>query len=406
VVAPVKGALDPREAGTARLRIVNLLPRLSILSALAVAVTLAVTVLWPVLTHAGRQAASPGAVTSHHILVGARCQSCHAEPFRGVADAKCASCHEVGDHADAMTRLVTAHPEQRTPCAGCHKEHHGPPRLIPQELALCTGCHASIERVVADTREPEIQSFATHPEFAALAQTGRDATAFKFSHAEHLQAHPGTAHPEALSCPSCHEAIADGTVMQPIAYDKHCQRCHELTLDGRLAGVRVPHGSPDRALEVIRAELVRSYVDPAMFPAAASPDGGGDGAAPEMPSPERVAAESLDLEQGLYAGGKGCQRCHDVLAAAARAGRSLFAVVPPRIPQQWMPASTFSHGAHRTTPCEDCHVAAERSTTASDVLVPGIARCRECHADPGVSGKVESPCLGCHRYHRTKPTKI
>ena len=196
--------------------------------------------------------------------------------------------------------------------------------------------------------------------------------------------------------------------MAPVSYDKHCSGCHELTLDGRLKGERVPHGSSDRALSTIRMQLSRSYLNLVDVDPLDGGKGDAEGGRPVVPAPEQMAAEALDIEQALYAEGKGCERCHDLAAPGTvhpQPGQSAFAVIPPHVPRQWMPASKFSHGAHRTTPCRECHSAAERSTTAGDVLVPGIAECRKCHADPGETGRVDSPCLECHRYHEGPPPK-
>jgi hypothetical protein len=396
----------------ARLHITNRLPRLALLSTIAVVAVLALVAVWPAVSTAGRRTASAGPVSNHHRLIDSKCESCHAKAFHGAADTQCTSCHRVNEHAPAMTTMAATHAELRMQCASCHKEHHGLQSLIPTDSPLCTNCHARIDRLAPGTREPEIFSFAKHPEFAFLrrgqarpeeswAKGPHDTDTLKFSHAEHLQPHPGTPYPDPLTCGSCHEPIADQTIMQPINFGKHCERCHELILDGRLAGVHVPHGSPDRALEAIRAELLRvSYVGAGL---SASDAGAlrSDGGPPPVPIEDAITAETLDLEQALYTGKRGCERCHDVAEAPAGPGKSRHKVTAPGIVKQWMPASKFAHGPHRTTPCRECHDAAEHSTTAGDVLVPGIARCRECHGDPGVQSIIESPCLECHRYHAT-----
>jgi hypothetical protein len=394
----------------ARLQIANRLPRLALLSTLVVAGTLGAVVVWPAMSRAGRVTATAGPVSNHHRLIEEKCESCHARPFRGATDVQCTTCHRVGEHATAMPRMLATHPERSLKCASCHKEHHGLRSLVPTDSPLCTACHAQIESLVPSTREPAIGSFARHPEFAALTRAKalagpgdpstrglHDTTPLKFSHAEHLQPHPGTVHPEPLVCQSCHEPVADQTTMQPIAFEKHCHGCHELALDGRLEGVRVPHGSPDRALATIRAELSRVYMEAPVLDAGVPK---ADGGALPVPSQDDLEAEVLDLELALYTGHNGCEKCHDLAEAPPAPGKSRHAVVEPKIPKTWMPASRYAHGPHRTTPCRFCHDSAEHSTTAGDVLIPGIARCRECHGDPGTPGKVESPCLECHRYHR------
>src|SRR3546814_11205017 len=66
----------------------------------------------------------------------------------------------------------------------------------------------------------------------------------------------------------------------------------------------------------------------------------------------------------------------------------------------------FDHDAHKETACADCHTTAPRSKQASDLLVPGLSHCRDCHV--GESGarpaKVEtataSPFAMCPEYHQ------
>jgi len=45
--------------------------------------------------------------------------------------------------------------------------------------------------------------------------------------------------------------------------------------------------------------------------------------------------------------------------------------------------------------CARCHKGIEASAQSSDLFVPGIASCRECHGP----GAVRSDCVTCHRYH-------
>src|SRR5262249_62353310 len=64
---------------------------------------------------------------------------------------------------------------------------------------------------------------------------------------------------------------------------------------------------------------------------------------------------------------------------------------------RWMPHAKFNHDAHRGFTCVSCHEKAQTSTESSDVLLPGIATCRTCHA-PGLD-HAESRCFECHTYH-------
>jgi hypothetical protein len=46
-----------------------------------------------------------------------------------------------------------------------------------------------------------------------------------------------------------------------------------------------------------------------------------------------------------------------------------------------------------------CHATVPKSKHATDILLPDIARCRECHGGAGSSAKVASDCLMCHPFH-------
>ncbi len=39
------------------------------------------------------------------------------------------------------------------------------------------------------------------------------------------------------------------------------------------------------------------------------------------------------------------------------------------------------------------------SEQSEDVLITGIATCRECHGDPGAKDRVQSTCISCHGFH-------
>ena len=47
--------------------------------------------------------------------------------------------------------------------------------------------------------------------------------------------------------------------------------------------------------------------------------------------------------------------------------------------------------------CASCHAKANESSETSDVLIPGVQTCQQCHH----SGKdaAEARCFECHAYH-------
>jgi len=47
----------------------------------------------------------------------------------------------------------------------------------------------------------------------------------------------------------------------------------------------------------------------------------------------------------------------------------------------------------------DCIKSVADSETSEDVLITGIATCRECHGDPGAMDRIQSTCISCHGFH-------
>ncbi|MGH8570311.1 MAG: hypothetical protein ACREXU_20470, partial [Gammaproteobacteria bacterium] len=126
---------------------------------------------------------------------------------------------------------------------------------------------------------------------------------------------------------------------------------------------------------------------------------------------------------------RACATCHQVDEKA----QSVFGwdIVPVRIARAWYPKARFDHGRHATVACADCHgfrpadcapstlppftsnrgvadpdkgaadciKSVADSEKSEDVLIAGIATCRECHADPGAANRVQSTCIACHGFH-------
>jgi predicted CXXCH cytochrome family protein len=67
-----------------------------------------------------------------------------------------------------------------------------------------------------------------------------------------------------------------------------------------------------------------------------------------------------------------------------------------------MPHARFDHKAHAQTKCTQCHDITH-SKKSSDVSMPTIKACRECHGgSKPVVNKVTSNCLLCHGFHDPK----
>jgi hypothetical protein len=106
-----------------------------------------------------------------------------------------------------------------------------------------------------------------------------------------------------------------------------------------------------------------------------------------------------------------CAKCHQESAepTSGDTAGSFPEVAPTQLPAVWMRHARFDHSAHRAVNCRDCHAAAYADTAnasrcASDVLVPNISNCLQCHAPrrqvggENVGG-ARHDCAECHHYH-------
>ena len=106
--------------------------------------------------------------------------------------------------------------------------------------------------------------------------------------------------------------------------------------------------------------------------------------------------------RAVFSKGGACYDCHTIFAPQAGKGWRVAAVdqTPRYLQKGW-----FDHDAHQETDCADCHTAAPASKASTDLLVPGLRQCRDCHVGEGgarlvkVETATESPCAMCHEYH-------
>jgi hypothetical protein len=208
--------------------------------------------------------------------------------------------------------------------------------------------------------------------------------------------------------------------MAPVKFANACAACHLLTFDKRF-DFGVPHDKP----EVIRTFLVstfREYIAAHAGAVRVQRDPGRDLTGKPLPPAIRiltpaqwVAERTAEAEDLLWR--KTCKQCH-TLTSSAKSSRgrielsvgqgndtdkltSVSAELPNVAPAdttlRWMPHAKFDHAAHTGFTCVSCHAKALTSTESSDILIPGIATCKKCHA-PG-PGHAESRCFECHTYH-------
>jgi predicted CXXCH cytochrome family protein len=386
---------------------------------------------------------SPGPLHTAHQSIGTRCDACHAEPFEPVRDRECFACHStVAHHVDARSNDRVLFGD--TQCTSCHREHKEPAALVQRDPRLCTDCHGDLKRLKPNTTVEDASDFGTnHPEFrvTVLASTERDDTTLawrairldrddpanfvehshlKFSHLQHLNP-KGVKSPtgeRVLSCQDCHRPNSSGRDMMPIRMETHCSGCHSLRFDEHDPTSGVPHGDLEAVYKTLREHFSREYL---VQTALSETDRhqirrpGNEQRALSQAEQRRardwVDTQSLKIARELLEK-RVCADCHEVTRVPGKTGLDQWTVEPVRLTSNWMPRARFDHAAHISETCISCHVGAPKSKHATDILLPDIARCRECHGGSGTSAKVASDCLMCHPFHiptrgtwlRTTPT--
>jgi hypothetical protein len=424
------------------------LPRFKILILVSMLIVALAFFVLPIMQGANSghyQGWNSGPISNQHAMIADKCQACHVEPFQPVQDNSCLACHNLSQHAETMPVVMREHLDLNRRCAECHMEHNGDHGVVLRESKHCAECHAQIKTLVPDTKQPNIATFLTHNQFAVglrkdLSGGGRlttvkvslddtanlvDPTHIKLNHSKHLE--PGLRGPKGpvnLTCGSCHIPDALGRAMQPIDMEKSCVSCHPLGFDDRLPTQEVPHGSPDVVFNFLYAEYAKLFLADKGSRAAqvvSQRFKPGQTAAATAQVLSEAGYSRVDVErearkaEDLLFTRTACVLCHDVAKKDPSSSGvvgvddqtgvlvSQYKVLNPEIPNLWMPAAVFSHSAHGEVACESCHEGTRQSSKTTDVLMPKIEGCRECHLDPGTMGKVRSDCVMCHSYHDPLP---
>ncbi len=346
-----------------------------------------------------------GPLSSAHHNVGERCETCHQQPFERVRNDACVDCHAtVGRHfhtVGLVTELDT------TRCAGCHAEHNEPATLVRRDDGLCVDCHADIGAIAGPLAKTEnVTDFHDdHPSFLPDEESK-----LKFPHDAHLDPKgiEGAEGIVVMNCGDCHEPQADGRRMQQVTMEAHCADCHRLDFDPAFPEATVPHTDAATVLRRLIEYYSRSYLELYPDPVAMA------GAARTVRVPGRVTevrererllqqarARAFSVARDLFER-RTCHDCHEIRATGKT--DDPWEVEPAELTSEWMPAARFDHGSHTTTlsGCDTCHDAA-RSDQATDLLMPDLETCRDCHGsgDPhrNPAGKVQSGCTMCHGFH-------
>ncbi|MBS1840538.1 MAG: hypothetical protein JSS69_04160 [Acidobacteria bacterium] len=356
------------------------------------------------------------------------CAECHVE-HRGkinlsaASNQSCAQCHsELRTNGGAahfsanISSLENGHPEFRAAATNHdpgtiklnHKLHMQPIRSAPGGPSVqleCFDCH----------RPPGVTKpwIYADGKYLGITASYTDKDQFLTASSSSLKArNPATGR----------------ELMAPVKFATACAGCHLLTFDKRFDD-GVPHDKP----EVVHTFLMKKFgayiathsnelhemQDP-------SRDLSGKLLQPRMrtlSAPQWVAEKVAVAEELLSH--KTCAQCHQMtkqnlpdtsiarwspanvaagtvtsianLAAGGNSAGMIGAVAPANITLRWLPHSRFDHDAHTGFTCVSCHAKALTSTESSELLIPGIATCRTCHA-PGPN-HAESRCFECHTYH-------
>jgi hypothetical protein len=411
-----------------------------------------------------QQIYTSGPLSSSHAVFGKQCSLCHvrgANYSANVEDKACLACHDAPAHNQQQASLPacsSCHLEHRgslqlsatgdSACAQCHGdlktkngELHfdahvsGFDHKHPQFAALREG--ASDPGTIRLNHYVHLQPTLRGPGGTVQMQCYDCHRANNVNETWPYSVavvQPASQQPVAISLGEGQQRkrrsveAGPGAYMAPIRYVNQCAACHVLQFDPLIA-TPAPHDKP----EVVRAFIVQKlsqYVaehpevtrgDPGFFPEA-------DSRNVLQPLGETQTPRNFlhPLEQGApveggtrsYSGGarspqewiqqrtataerllweKNCKVCHMVTQGG---GSGLPTFVKAVVPTRWFPHAEFDHQSHRMMQCTACHSNIPQSKQTSDINIPGIEVCRDCHQQRGpVAQAAEGRCFECHSYH-------
>lgn len=366
-----------------------------------------------------------GPVSHSHGMFGQKCSACHVTKgfTHNTTDQACLACHDGPVHQASQTFTPR--------CTDCHVEHQGSVRLASTTDSACTQCHADLK-----TKDAKLQFAANvtgfagkdHPEFAPLRPGHSDPGTIKFNHQVHLDPKKGIRGPHGmvmLKCDDCHRntglsepwpyldpilkpvalttggpnpapaVMNDRSYMGPVNYEKHCSSCHTLQFDKRFQE-SVPHKEPKVVYDFVLKKFTE-YI--AAHPNEIHTVDEPDKRLPTRPpqaiprnAQEWIQNHMSDAELLLWR--KACKECHTM---NYKSGEPLPEVAKAQITPRWLTHANFDHESHRMLDCKSCHTRVESSKETSDVLIPGIKVCQDCHRSG--ANAAEARCFECHSYH-------
>lgn len=342
----------------------------------------------------------------HHNLE-AGCQACHVKPFAPVAETSCLACHDklaahVGPHA-----TFSADVKLEEGCASCHQEHKGPKGIFPTAAVTENGCIACHSKDIEPGNGGELAKVASIAQHPAIVYPTAPASGLMFSHASHLipEGKRGpTGAREKLGCTDCHQSANEGRDMTVPSFEQGCRSCHTLAFASEDPNRRLPHGSTDKvkaAVTEFYEALAAGKIDVPVFEAPARRRRPGEENREQLVAPPEPVPASVRIERAMSGPAvKGqCATCHTLTNGADPAQ---WGVAPVRFEHDWITRAEFSHEDHRKdAKCTTCHADAAKSEKVSDVSLPAMGTCLECHGSAFEAPEVDSTCVTCHEYHGT-----
>lgn len=371
-----------------------------------------------------------GPLASAHRIpeIGSNCNVCHVRPFRQVANSACLECHEdVRQHVPQDSVHAEIFAGQN--CMNCHKEHKEPAQIVRSDQQLCTVCHADAQKL--EGVEPEVipvDDFdEDHPDFRLTMLVYEDSgevgswlprrveintpglieqSNLKFNHKMHLDP-DGVEAPDGghvMQCSDCHVDDAAGALMRPISMEGQCGECHSLAFDENAPERELPHG----ILTDVIASLEEYYSRMGLEKQPEVEKAGqrkrtarrpGRSLDEDMPKTvlEWARQEARITAEDIFER-TSCNTCHDINRVDYDAETPEWEALPVKLNEHWMPHAHFSHRDHAMSECTDCHEAKD-SEKSTDVLMPSIEVCRDCHGGASSKSRLKSTCMTCHFMH-------
>ena len=374
---------------------------------------------------------NPGPLASAHHSFGRDCAQCHATPFVQTQNEQCESCHKsIGWHfaldsktARSLHESVFMKSAEASRCAACHRDHKGPLGLIRQDSPLCTQCHADLKTRHPETTSPNIADFSRdHPAFKLSmlvpGKTGQDAVVriaqdshsvetsnLKFPHDIHLakKGIRGPASKVTMTCKNCHVPDENGIRFKPTTMREHCQDCHSLEFEPKASNRQVPHGNVDDVMATLREFYARAAL--ADTPIDVVVQDGVRRPGERLSSAKRESALKWATQKAEKTGSelmedRVCFACHEIRKVNGSDEKAhSWKIAPIAITQHWLPKTRFPHNKHNTKDCNSCHQV-EASKVSSDIAIPDIKNCRECHGGNSIAvDKAPGTCETCHGFH-------